>query len=160
MVVMTALMGAIGSAMMLAGRAVPDRATPLGAVAEAQQAVALLVTDLMTAQTLATCKPEEIDFSVADRDGDSNAETIRYDWSQTAGAPLTREYNASAVSQVAEQAYEFRLQCETKTVDSKRYVTSVRIRLRTSTDPLTQVETRVRLLNEPEAPVGMEVEPW
>ena len=160
MVVMTALMGAIGSAMMLAGRAVPDRSSSLGAAAEARQVVALLAVDLITAQTLSACKPEEIVFNVATRNADTTPETIRYSWSQTPGAALTREYNGGSPSEAAAHVYEFQLQYETKTVDSKLYVTCVRIKLRTSADSFTRVETSVRLMNEPEAPVGMEVEPW
>jgi len=36
-----------------------------------------------------------VDFTVADRDGDDVVETLRWEWSGTAGDPLTRQYNGA-----------------------------------------------------------------
>jgi type II secretory pathway pseudopilin PulG len=48
-------------------------------------------------------------FTVPDRDGDGDVETIRYSWSGTAGAPLSREYNGGTAVPVLDSVYAFSL---------------------------------------------------
>jgi hypothetical protein len=85
----------IGSAMLLAGRALPD-------------------TRNSTAQTVAG-----IEFTVADRSGDTNPEVIRYEWSGTAGAPLTRRYNAGASVEVLANVQDFSLTYDLQTISTQ-----------------------------------------
>lgn len=48
-------------------------------------------------------------FTVPDRDGDSDVETIRYSWSGTAGDPLHREYNGGTAVAVLDDVHVFSL---------------------------------------------------
>jgi prepilin-type N-terminal cleavage/methylation domain-containing protein len=92
MAVMTILLGGIASAMILASRAMPDLATPLKAMADGYYAADQLAGELFAAQTITARSATSVTFTVADRNNDSIAETIRYSWGG-AGQPLTRQYN-------------------------------------------------------------------
>ena len=48
-------------------------------------------------------------FTVPDRDGDGDVETIRYSWSGTAGAALLREYNGGSAVPVVDNVNAFSL---------------------------------------------------
>ncbi|MEO8494723.1 MAG: hypothetical protein ABI614_06615 [Planctomycetota bacterium] len=48
-------------------------------------------------------------FTVPDRDGDGDVETIRYSWSGTAGAALLREYNGGTAVAVVDAVHAFSL---------------------------------------------------
>ena len=48
-------------------------------------------------------------FTVPDRDGDGDVETIRYSWSGTAGAPLNREYNGGTAVATLDNVHAFSL---------------------------------------------------
>lgn len=150
MVISTVLLGGIGAAVMLAGRAVPSRATTAGAVIEAEQAIARIASDLTVALAAPTRKPQEIEFTVADRNNDSNSERFGYKWSGVAGTPLRVSENLSVPVVLVPQAHEFSLEYLSASADSRFYLYGVRIRLRASADPSTAVETTILLLNAPE----------
>lgn len=116
MLVMTVLLGALASAIALASRALPDSSSELAAVSDAARAAEQLSGELFNAVTVGERLPNSVSFTVADRDGDSSPESIRYAWSGTAGDPLTREYNAGPAVNVIDHLYDFTLTYTTKTV--------------------------------------------
>lgn len=107
--VMTLVMGACGSAILLASRALTTGAA-LGAGAAQSGALALQVSiDLATAVTVTEDGPHAVTFTVADRDGDGNSESIRYWWSGTAGDEVQRQINGAAATVVARNVHRFDL---------------------------------------------------
>ena len=96
MAVSAILLGALSSAMIVSSKAVPDSSSPLKATTDAAMAIDQLADELLVATTAATRTPNAIEFTVADRNNDAVAETIRYEWSGVYGAALRRKYNDGA----------------------------------------------------------------
>jgi len=149
MAVMTVLLGGIASAMILAGRALPDLDTPLKAMADGYHAVDGLAGELFAAQTITLRSATVVEFTVADRNADSNAETIRYSWSGVVGQPLTRQYNNGTIDTVLENIYQFDLRYDTQSVSGQPKVTVVHITIRAGADATSRIDTSVQLLNQP-----------
>ncbi len=160
MAVLTVLMGGMASALFLAGRAVPDRETPLKATSEGFHAADQLAGELFAAQALTTRSATTVEFTVPDRcpvppiahpdcNGTNNPEIIRYAWNSVAGGPLTRRYNNGAVENVLENVYQFELRFDTQSVGGQDKVTAVHITLRRGPDATARVDSSVQLLNQP-----------
>lgn len=152
MVAMTALMGGLASALMLASRAIPDDASPAAVAIDAYYTADQIAGELFCAQSFSERTATAITFTVADRDNDAIAETIRYAWSGTPGNPLTRQYNAATEVAIVDDVREFEIRYEVKTVTQALppdlyYVTGVRIALRIGADASTRVDTGVQILN-------------
>jgi hypothetical protein len=105
----TVIMFAIGSSMMVATRAMPDRDTPANAVITTGEAAEQLAAELQYAISINNYSTSMIEFTMADRDGYGTPETIRYEWSGTPGDPLTRQYNGATVVEVLNAVQEFNL---------------------------------------------------
>jgi hypothetical protein len=60
-----------------------------------------------------------IEFTVADRNGDEVDETIHYEWSNTPGDPLTRQYNGGAVVNLLEDVNLFDLSYDLQTISTE-----------------------------------------
>jgi len=117
--VMAVLMGGIASAMILASRAIPDGRSALDDVVEAYHAAEQIAGELYCAQSFTVRTPTAVEFTVADRDDDASAETVRYEWSGTPGDPLTRRYNGALAVDAVSDVYEFDLTYGVQTL-SKR----------------------------------------
>lgn len=102
------LMG-IGSSIMLASRALPGDDSLIAANARTTTIAHTLTTELSTALTVTQADPSTIAFTVPDRDNNGSSETIRYAWSGTPGAPLTRRYNSNPISLIANTLDDFNL---------------------------------------------------
>ncbi len=99
--VMGLVLGAMGSIVVLASRAAPDRAAT-GALAETTpSALDRLAAELPFATALVECAGGVLEFRVPDRTGDGAEETIRYQWTGPAGAALQRRMNGSAWERVS-----------------------------------------------------------
>ncbi|HUU96713.1 MAG TPA: prepilin-type N-terminal cleavage/methylation domain-containing protein [Phycisphaerae bacterium] len=109
MAVMSILMVGLGSAILIASHALPDDKRPATRIVESAAAVSQLVEELRSAIWIRERTATSVEFSVPDRDGDGNAERIRYAWSGTAGDALTRQYNAGTVINVVDGVNEFDL---------------------------------------------------
>ena len=149
MVVMTALMGGLASALMLASRAIPDDASPAAVAIDAYYAADQIAGELFCAQSFSERTATAITFTVADRDNDTVAETIRYAWTGTPGDPLTRQYNGGTVVNIIDSAYEFDLTYEIASISGTPSVVSVEIALRAGAHPSTRVETAIPIPNHP-----------
>jgi prepilin-type N-terminal cleavage/methylation domain-containing protein len=106
----------IGSAMLLAGRAVPEANSPAGAGITAAGAVQQMMTELPYATAITQRSANLIEFAVPDRNADDVTEAIRYEWSGTSGAPLTRQYNGGTPACLLADVREFHLSYDLKTV--------------------------------------------
>lgn len=94
--VMSILLLGVTKAILIASRAVPAADSRKQSRSDAAAAVDRLQADLTFATSITELTSTAITFTVADRGhGAAGAETIRYAWSGTAGAPLTRAYNGS-----------------------------------------------------------------
>ncbi len=119
MVVMGIIMVGIGSSLMIAGRALPTARSVTATTIAATEALEQIVTDLQYAVSVSQRTATMIEFTVHDRNGDDIAETIRYSWSGTAGAPLTRQYNGGTVENVLTDVREFNLLYTLKTISTE-----------------------------------------
>ncbi len=96
------LLVAIGSTIILASHALPDRDSPATLASNAAVLTDQLTSELQSAIFITERTDSAITFTVADRDGDGNVEKLRYAWSGAAGDPLTRSYNDGPESVVLE----------------------------------------------------------
>ena len=114
--IMSILMVAMGSAILIATQAwyKPDR--PIARIAEAGHVIDQIAAELAYAITVTEASATAITFTVADRNADAAPETIIYAWSGTVGDPLTRKYNGGNVVNVAEDVQEFNLDYTVLTV--------------------------------------------
>jgi hypothetical protein len=109
MTIFSVLLTGMGSAVMLARRAVPDGKKGTSAVVSAAGAMDRLAGDLTYATSIFTASPTELTFMVEDRNGDGSSEMIRYYWSGTPGGPLVRQVNGGAEATLLDGVQEFRL---------------------------------------------------
>lgn len=95
---------AMGSAVMIASRAIGRRSPDSSAArsVSAAEAVEQMRSDLRTATSFTERQASAVTFTVPDRDGDGVQETIRYAWSGISGAALTRAYNGTAPETLAQ----------------------------------------------------------
>ena len=112
--VVSIIMGAVVSTMLIAARAMNDSAAV--AIAETGDALGQVKTDLSLAQEFTEREANTVTMKVPDRDGDNQAETIRYSWSGQAGDPLLCEYNGGSASIVAGNVHHFNLSYTLRTV--------------------------------------------
>ena len=150
LVVTTILLGALTSAMILAAQAIPDAGKPLESTIATGEIANQMSGELYYALSFTERSVGAATFTVADRNGDAEAETIRYAWSGTAGDPLTRQYNGGAAASVLEDVQQFDLAYDLKEINARYFVRQVGIELRVSADPAGRVDATARILNAPE----------
>lgn len=119
MAVTSVLLLTMGSALLLASRVLPDVQSPATASTAGAEAVERLVTDLQYAISVTQRSERMMEFTVADRNGDSQPEVIRYEWSGTTGAPLTRKQNGGATVDVLSDVRDFSLSYDLETISKK-----------------------------------------
>jgi len=91
--ILSIIVVALGSAMLIASRAVPDADSPTQRILDAGQALECVASELCYALSVAQPTENSLEFTVPDRTGDGAPETVRYAWSGAAGDPITRTYN-------------------------------------------------------------------
>lgn len=94
-VIAATLMVGIGSTMLISVRALPQDDSASSVTLRASPIVDQFAMELQNAVTINSRSATMVDFTVADRDGDDVVETLRWEWSGTAGDPLTRQYNGA-----------------------------------------------------------------
>lgn len=147
------LLTGIGSSMLLASRALPGEDNLLTSTIRTSAVVQDIATELSTAITVTARTATSLTFTVADRNADGLAETIRYGWSGVPGAPLTRRYNADPVTVVLSALDDVTLTYELMTgTFPNSNLRRVQISMRASADLGGQIVTSVELLNHPLAP--------
>src|SRR5579871_1618127 len=83
------LLLAMQSTVMVACKAIPDGRGVGSQISGGAGPVATFSSDLFAATAVSEMTANSITFTVPDRNGDGNPETIRYAWSGNAGDPLT-----------------------------------------------------------------------
>src|SRR6185503_17714901 len=96
MAVVALLLVGAQSAVMLASRALPDANSSEARRLAAAQAIDIIAADLADAVSVSRAAAREIEFTVPDRDGDGQPETIGYSWGGNPGGSLKRIYNKSS----------------------------------------------------------------
>ncbi len=119
MAVTSVLLLAMGSAMLMVSRVVPEAQSPAAASVAGAEAVERMVTDLQYAISIAQCSEQMIEFTVADRNGDGQPEVIRYEWSGVAGAPLARRENGGTTVEVLSDIRDFNLSYELEPISKE-----------------------------------------
>jgi prepilin-type N-terminal cleavage/methylation domain-containing protein len=117
--VTSVLMLGLASAMLMAGRALPEARSPAGACVAAAAVAEQMATELQYAVSINQRSATMIEFAVADRNDDDVVEIIRYGWSGTSGAPLTRQYNGGTVVNVLTDIREFDLSYDLTTITTE-----------------------------------------
>lgn len=111
------IMGALGSVVALAGRALSTASTGLTpTAATARTAVDMVTSDLQVATTITEQTATALTFTVPPRGADVSPETIRYAWDGVSGHSLTRQYNGGAAASIADNVTSLNFTYLTKTV--------------------------------------------
>lgn len=108
--VLAILMAGLASAIVVATRALPASPDAKDAVVQGALTAETLIDELCETTWIIEHTATAITFAVADRDGDGNAERIRYAWSGNAGDPLTRGINGGEEVSVAEDVRQFSIE--------------------------------------------------
>lgn len=87
------IMVAVGSAVVIASRTMPDQDSPAALAIDAGSALEQLGLELQYAIHLPVYESRRITFTLADRNDDGSPERVSWAWSGIAGDPLTRQYN-------------------------------------------------------------------
>ena len=112
----TILLVAIGSAMVLAGRTMPANDGPSAAALTTATVVDKIAAELQYAIQFCDRTNRSIEFTIPDRDGDGQVESIRYIWSGVAGAPLYRRYNGGNAAMLLPSVRSITFNCESQEV--------------------------------------------
>lgn len=116
MAVSTVLLGAIGSSLVIASRALPNDRSAAGSAIEAYRLADQLSGELYAATAVTAKTSRSITFVVPTRNADAFPETINYSFTGFAGDPLVRQYNGGTAQIVAEDVREFQLLYTTSSV--------------------------------------------
>ncbi len=119
------LLGGMGSAILIASHALPERNTATNAILRASDVVEQIAGELHCAVSFTQRSATMVEITVPDRNADLAPETIRYAWSGTPGDPLTRQYNAGTIVNVAEDVQEFDLGYTTTSVTTTDTITGM-----------------------------------
>lgn len=118
------LLIAMGALVVVASKAAPDRSRPGADVSAAAAGLELMASDLGQALTFTEASAGTVEFTVPDRDGDGSNESIRYEWSGSAGDSVMRMYNGltkeAVVRSVASFSLKFRVASENLSKASTR----------------------------------------
>jgi type II secretory pathway pseudopilin PulG len=132
------------STMLIALRASNPANTPAAGMLQALGCMADMAAELQYAVAVTEYTANAITVTVPDRtDANATPETIRYAWSGTAGAPVTRSYNGAAAVNVIPSVQSFALEYS-PTAAAADFVT---VRIRTTASTRSIVETSFALVN-------------
>ena len=107
--IVSIIMLGVGASLFLVRAALPDTTTPTNDMTKAARALEELTCDLEYAQAIQSHSDTMIQFTVADRTGDATSDVLRYEWSGTAGDPLTRTYNTYPAVVLLDRVQQFGL---------------------------------------------------
>jgi prepilin-type N-terminal cleavage/methylation domain-containing protein len=109
LVILSIVLLAAQSAIMVAAKAVPNSQSASESVASAAGVMDQITADLQYAKTFSDMTANRIVFIVPDRTGDGQPETIRYEWSGLAGGALMRQMNGNTPVAIAPAVHFFEL---------------------------------------------------
>jgi len=106
--IMTVLLSAMASAVVLASRALPDESALSIQLSRGFEACDRMGVDLGEATSVSETGDTAVAFEVPDRGQEADGpESVRYAWSGTPGDPLTLEFNGDAPTTVCENVHAF-----------------------------------------------------
>lgn len=114
--ILAMVMLAAQSALMVSAKAIPDGRSNASRQVATSNALDMLASELQYATAVTTMTSTQVVFTVPDRSGDGQPETIGYAWSGTAGAPLTRTLNNGSAINVADSVQQFQLTFDKRAV--------------------------------------------
>ncbi len=114
-IVAVLLMGVAG-AMFVAQRGMAASTDAAERSSDQARALQMIQTDVSLATAFTERTDRAITITVPDRTGDGQPETIRYAWSGTAGAPLTRQFNGGPVAVLLRDVRQFQFTYLLKTL--------------------------------------------
>jgi prepilin-type N-terminal cleavage/methylation domain-containing protein len=123
LVIISLLMLSVQSVLALASRLAPGGKNPTTATTSVAKGIEMLNFDLPYATSIVARSSTSISFTVPDRTGDGQPETIRYSWAGTSGAGLVRTVNGSDATIVSKVA-SFDLQYDTDATTTQNYTDS------------------------------------
>lgn len=93
MVIMSILLGAVMSVMVIASHAIPANTPELTTLAQAHTVLLRIADEVATADAVELHDEHTLRLRVPDRDGDGADDVLQYSWSGTVGDPLLGTYN-------------------------------------------------------------------
>ncbi len=99
----------LASSIVVTSKAIPTGNNAASVVVDSGRALSELEADLASAKSIVNSSATMVEFTVSDRTGDNVDETIRYEWSGTAGAPLTKRVNGGSVDTIQSSVSSFSL---------------------------------------------------
>ncbi len=116
LVIVSVIMMAIGSSILLASKAIPSTDSPPQCTNRAASQTEYIASELKYALAVPQRTGNSITFTVPDRSGDGLAEEIRYSWSGSAGDPILRWYNGGDAAVVLEDVHSFEMLYDLETI--------------------------------------------
>ena len=110
------LMTGLGSAILIASRSLPNGDTPTESLQDTAAVLDIIADELVGAIWIQEHTATAITFSIADRDGDGNAEKIRYSWDGAPGDALKRAYNGGTAQAILTGVQDLALGYDTRVV--------------------------------------------
>ncbi len=110
LLILAILLAAAEATLVASMKAIPDPKNLNAAINAGASATSRFRSELACALSVTEMGANAITFTVPDRNGDGNPETIRYAWSGVAGDPLTRQYNGGSIGVVVPSINSFQLQ--------------------------------------------------
>jgi len=123
MAIVTLLLGAVESALLLSARAIPDGRSASSNVIVCNKAIDMLSQDLFFANSVTLTSATDVTLTVPTRKTGSGNDTIRYYWDTTSTTtPLVRQVNGSAtnLTTVANNVKEFALVYDRRQVQNSQ----------------------------------------
>ncbi len=119
LVIVSVIMIAIGSSILLASKAIPSSDSPPQCTNRAASEAEYMSSELKYALTVTQRTANSITFTVPDRSGDGLAEEIRYAWSGTPGDSILRWYNGGDAAAVLEDVHSFEMLYDIETISQQ-----------------------------------------
>lgn len=110
LMILSVVMVAIGSTIVMASRALPGREVGHGTTIKQAKVVQQIVEDLSSATRFLGHGETMVRFMVDDRDGNGTQDTLSYQWSGTQGTPLTLQFNNAAALELFDGVRYFNLE--------------------------------------------------
>lgn len=142
---------AIGSAVMLAAQATPEDDDLTANLMQVDRVVQDIADEMQQALYVFQRGLRTVTFVVPDRNGDGEAEVIRYNWSGNPGDPLLRQYNGATATAVLNDVQDFQLTYNTQSatltypgapIESDEFVLSAYPKERSNTHDVTVKTTQ------------------
>lgn len=142
------------SSLYIAAQSTDADRTPAPSALKTSRIAEQIVNELNSATGFNVRGANTIEFTVPDRDNNGSDETIRYEWSGTAGDALQRKLNSGELFDFAENVHAFNLEYATYSVttgaETKTYQSRVTMTLQVSAFSAAAMTATCQILNQPE----------